>query len=141
DGPFLVVPATQRTRLQRQLPGQRLDVQAAAERVRRSAAVVERGAAAIHSRLRSVALRLARGRYPDHVDGGVSRAVKPSRLAIVFCAHHKPWLMMASLLTLVSQESWDADLFFAYNVGDGSLRRECYREYQALAAGASGNVQ
>ena len=39
------------------------------------------------------------------------------RLAIVFCVHHKPWLMMGTLLTLASQAPQDADLFFAYNVG------------------------
>ena len=29
--------------------------------------------------------------------------MKP-RLAIVFCVHHKPWLMMASLLTTLLQD-------------------------------------
>jgi hypothetical protein len=63
------------------------------------------------------------------------------KLAIVFCVHHKPWLMMSTLLTLVSQHPEPADLFFAYNVGDGNVRRESYREYYELAARADVNVQ
>jgi hypothetical protein len=64
-----------------------------------------------------------------------------AKLAIVFCAHHKPWLMMSTLLTLVSQERQDADLFFAYNVGDGAIARESYREYREIAECAGVNTQ
>ena len=64
-----------------------------------------------------------------------------SNLAIVFCVHHKPWLMMSTLLTLVSQARQDADLFFAYNVGDGNVARESYREYRAAAARSGINPQ
>ena len=63
------------------------------------------------------------------------------RLAIVFCVHHKPWLMMGTLLTLLSQEHQDADLFFAYNAGDGGLTRESYREYREISAKAGVNSQ
>jgi hypothetical protein len=63
------------------------------------------------------------------------------RLAIVFCVHHKPWLMMSTILTLVSQERQDADLFFLYNVGDGEVHRESYREYREVAAIAGINPQ
>lgn len=63
------------------------------------------------------------------------------KLAIVFCAHHKPWLMMSTLLTFVSQERQDADLFFLYNVGDGQGTKESYREYRELAAREEINVQ
>lgn len=63
------------------------------------------------------------------------------RLAIVFCAHHKPWLMMSSLLTLVSQDRPDADLFIAYNVGDGTGSRPSYREFERLSSAEEGNVQ
>lgn len=63
------------------------------------------------------------------------------KLAIVFCVHHKPWLMMGSLLTLLSQESHDADIFFAYNVGDGGSTRESYREYREIATRAEVNTQ
>ena len=63
------------------------------------------------------------------------------KLAIVFCVHHKPWLMMATLLTLVSQERQEADLFFAYNLGDGERTGESYREYRDVAASAGINPQ
>lgn len=63
------------------------------------------------------------------------------KLAIVFCVHHKPWLMMGTLLTLLSQEHQDADIFFAYNLGDGSSTRESYREYREVAAREGVNAQ
>ena len=63
------------------------------------------------------------------------------KLAIVFCVHHKPWLMMSTILTLVSQESRDADLFFVYNVGDGEPTRDSYREYRAIAEQSGVNPQ
>lgn len=63
------------------------------------------------------------------------------KLAIVFCVHHKPWLMMGTLLTLLSQEHQEADLFFAYNVGDGASTRESYREYREVAVRAGANTQ
>lgn len=64
-----------------------------------------------------------------------------ARLAIVFCVHHKPWLMMSSLLTLLAQEQREADLFFVYNQGDGVLDRPSYVEYADLAARAGVNGQ
>jgi hypothetical protein len=64
-----------------------------------------------------------------------------ARLAIVFCVHHKPWLMMGTLLTLLSQEHQEADIFFAYNVGDGTNARDSYREYRDLAAREGVNTQ
>jgi hypothetical protein len=63
------------------------------------------------------------------------------RLAIVFCVHHKPWLMMGTLLTLLSQEHQDADLFFAYNVGDGDITRGSYQEYREISAKVGTNTQ
>ena len=63
------------------------------------------------------------------------------KLAIVFCIHHKPWLMMGTLLTLLSQEHQEADIVFAYNVGDGASTRESYREYREIAARAGVNTQ
>ena len=63
------------------------------------------------------------------------------RLAIVFCAHHKPWLMMASLVTLVAQGDVDADVFVAYNIGDGALETATYAEYRDLAARDGVNTQ
>jgi hypothetical protein len=66
--------------------------------------------------------------------------LKP-RLAIVFCVHHKPWLMMGTILTLLSQEHCDADLFFVYNVGDGDVTRASYQEYREISATVGVNTQ
>ena len=63
------------------------------------------------------------------------------KLAIVFCVHHKPWLMMGTLLTFLGQDQQDADLFFAYNVGDGESLRDSYGEYREIAAREGGNPQ
>ena len=63
------------------------------------------------------------------------------KLAIVFCVHHKPWLMMGTLLTFLSQEQRNADLFIVYNVGDGASPRESYREFDELAGRAQAQVQ
>jgi len=63
------------------------------------------------------------------------------RQAIVFCAHHKPWLMMATLMTTLAQDRQDADLFVVYNLGDGSSPREAYREYREIAQTAGVNPQ
>lgn len=63
------------------------------------------------------------------------------KLAIVFCVHHKPWLMMGSLLTLLSQEHWEGDIFFVYNLGGGESTRESYAEYREVAARAGVNTQ
>lgn len=63
------------------------------------------------------------------------------RLAIVFCVHHKPWLMMGSLLTLAGQERVPADLFFLYNVGHGDPGGPSYDTYRAIAAASGGNTQ
>jgi hypothetical protein len=56
------------------------------------------------------------------------------RLAIVLCVHHKPWLVMGTWLTLISQEWRDADVFVVYNVGDGANTRDSYKAYRELAA-------
>lgn len=44
----------------------------------------------------------------------------PGRLAVVFCVHHKPWLMMSTLITTLAQDYQDADYYFLYNVGAGN---------------------
>ncbi len=41
------------------------------------------------------------------------------RGAVVFCVHHKPWLMMSTLITALAQDDHDADYYFLYNVGSG----------------------
>ncbi len=48
---------------------------------------------------------------------------------------------MSTLLTLVSQERQDADLFFVYLLGGGDRPRESYREYREVAARAGINPQ
>ena len=63
------------------------------------------------------------------------------KLAIVFCVHHKPWLMMSTLLTLVSQQRQEADLFFIYNLGGGETTRESYAEYHRIAKREGINTQ
>jgi hypothetical protein len=63
------------------------------------------------------------------------------RLAIVYCAHHKPWLMMSTLLTTLIQDRPDTDLFIVYNVGDGASDRPAYQEYRRVAAHAGVNPQ
>ena len=63
------------------------------------------------------------------------------RTAIVFCVHHKPWLMMGTLLTTLVQDRKDAYFYFVYNLGDGSSDRESYREYRLVAASCGVNAQ
>ena len=48
---------------------------------------------------------------------------------------------MGTLLTLLSQEHQDADIFFVYNVGDGGATRESYRAYREVAEYADDNRQ
>jgi hypothetical protein len=47
----------------------------------------------------------------------------PNRVALAICVHHKPWLVMSTLITLLAQDFQDVDLFFLYNVGDGDAAR------------------
>ena len=55
-------------------------------------------------------------------------------VAIVFCVHHKPWLMQASLITAVLQDYTDTDFYFAYQCGDGvCTHKQTYQEYLELA--------
>lgn len=48
---------------------------------------------------------------------------------MVFCVHHKPWLMMSTLITALAQDYQDVDFYFVYNVGDGNAR---YRDATAI---------
>lgn len=63
------------------------------------------------------------------------------KLAIVICAHHKPWLVMGTWLTFFGQEWRDADVFVVYNEGDGTNTRESYGEYEELASRLQINSQ
>lgn len=53
-----------------------------------------------------------------------------NRVAIAFCVHHKPWLMMSTWITTLVQDYQDVDFYIIYNVGDGSCSdKESYQEY------------
>ena len=55
---------------------------------------------------------------------------KKSKTAIVHCVHHKPWLIMSTLITTHSQKCDDFDIYFLINKGKGNdIYREKYREY------------
>jgi hypothetical protein len=57
------------------------------------------------------------------------------KYAIVILAHHKPWLMMGSLITLAMQGKQDYDLHIVYIQGDGECpQRESYSEYHDIVA-------
>jgi|TARA_B100000315_G_scaffold169925_1_gene158527 hypothetical protein len=64
-----------------------------------------------------------------------------NKLAIVFCVHHKPWLMMSTLITTALQDFDDADLFFVHSIGDGEADHPGYAEYRALITNGRGNPQ
>ena len=59
-----------------------------------------------------------------------------AREAVVLCVHHKPWLVMATMVSLVLQDRQDVDVYVIYNVGDGSCpERPTYESYRRFAAG------
>ena len=51
------------------------------------------------------------------------------KFAIVFCIHHKPWLIMATIISTILQNLKSYDIFFLYNKGSG----EKYYKEQKLA--------
>ncbi len=56
------------------------------------------------------------------------------KVAIAFCVHHKPWLMMATLISVLLQDEQEADFYFLFNVGDGSCAgKRSYDEYRQLS--------
>ena len=68
--------------------------------------------------------------------------LKANRIALVFCVHHKPWLIMSTLITTLVQDSPNADVYFLYNVGNGECPdRPSYRRYLDLAASLGPNPQ
>jgi hypothetical protein len=65
-----------------------------------------------------------------------------AKTAVVFCVHHKPWLVMSSLLTTLLQDHQDVDFHFLRQVGDGTCQgKASYAEYRDLVAQAGGNVK
>lgn len=57
------------------------------------------------------------------------------KVVVVFCVHHKPWLIMSTLISLAAQQRHDVDLHFLYQIGGGErIRRDSYVPYYQLAA-------
>lgn len=65
-----------------------------------------------------------------------------NKLAIVFCVHHKPWLIMSTLISVLAQDYRDKDLIFLYQNGNGSCpKKDTYNEYRKLSAEYGVNIQ
>jgi hypothetical protein len=53
-----------------------------------------------------------------------------NKIALVYCVHHKPWLIMSTIITTLIQDFQDFDIYFIYNEGNGTdVNYEKYREY------------
>ncbi len=66
-----------------------------------------------------------------------SDAARGTRVAIALCVHHKPWLVMATMITMVLQDYQKADVYIIYNLGDGSCPDKAgYRKYRLYASSA-----
>lgn len=64
------------------------------------------------------------------------------KLAIAICVHHKPWLIMGTLITLAMQDNKDYDLYFIYQKGEGNCpEKETYKEYREIADKDEGFTQ
>jgi hypothetical protein len=56
------------------------------------------------------------------------------RAAVVVCVHHKPWLVMGTLITLLLQDEQDVDVYLLYNVGAGQCpEKVSYEPYRRFA--------
>lgn len=69
-----------------------------------------------------------------------------NRIAVAYCIHHKPWLIMSTLITTLAQDFKDYDMFFLYQEGDGTeansdTYREYFKEYYALVGTHGINAQ
>ena len=65
-----------------------------------------------------------------------------ARTAIALCCHHKPWLVMSTLLSLALQDFQDYDVFVLFQDGDGQcLKKASYEPYFRLAKKYGINVQ
>ena len=65
------------------------------------------------------------------------------KLSICILAHHKPWLMMSSLVSLAMQSDHDFDVHVIYIKGNGDNReKKSYKEfYEILDRTKDGNPQ
>ncbi|MFA5260645.1 MAG: hypothetical protein WC450_05390 [Candidatus Omnitrophota bacterium] len=65
-----------------------------------------------------------------------------ARTAIALCCHHKPWLIMSTLLSLALQDFQDYDVFILFQDGDGRcLTKTSYAPYFRLAKNYGINIQ
>jgi hypothetical protein len=56
------------------------------------------------------------------------------KVALAFLAHHKPYLIMSTILSCLMQDYQDFDLFIIFNEGDGQCPdRPGYRQYLELS--------
>jgi hypothetical protein len=66
----------------------------------------------------------------------------PNNSAIVLCVHHKPWLIMSTLLSVFAQDCRGKDIFILYQLGDGACPdKRTYDEYRRLARQSGINAQ
>ncbi|MDD5594697.1 MAG: hypothetical protein PHY94_00430 [Candidatus Omnitrophica bacterium] len=65
-----------------------------------------------------------------------------NNLAVAICVHHKPWLIMSTLMTLALQDCQDFDIYFIYQAGDGTCpAKASYADYFQLARKYGGFMQ
>lgn len=57
------------------------------------------------------------------------------------CVHHKPWLMMSTLITALIQTRQDFDVHCVFNAGRGEVERPSYAEYHRIASRVGANPQ
>jgi len=61
--------------------------------------------------------------------------MKTPRVAVALCLHHKPWLAMGTLISLLVQDEVEYDIYLLFNVGDGHQPGKAgYAAYNALGA-------
>jgi len=64
-------------------------------------------------------------------------AINKKRLAIVHCVHHKPWLIMSTIITTMAQNFKEFDIYFLHQIGQGEKfygesHRKDFNEYYRL---------
>ena len=65
-----------------------------------------------------------------------------NELAIVFCVHSNPWLIMTTLISTLVQDYKNYDIYFIYQEGDGTdVMPQAYKEYYDLVKRHDVNVQ
>ncbi len=67
------------------------------------------------------------------------------KFAIVYCIHHKPWLIMSTLISTILQEFDSYDLFFLYNKGSGEKyyaeQKIAFKKYDKLKKQYGKNIK